>query len=450
MKQAAAILGVLILLVAPLAGCIGGGGGSPSDGPDEGTASDDGTPDDPPGAEVNATGRPHVHDRWQTPSGDSVEAITLVDREVAIEAYSRDRPLLLNFCEKGSEGQGVDVCVGTEEFAPGQWRADEDKIVPPGTGNITVTLDYSESDFHRVHFYYMTRKDPGEWKTLGMFRPGKTKKISVGPEEADDGHAQVSGWRFLVEARGSPVDSATGTGVTSGTVDVGDGAVSAKIVAHREPGELPLEPPHPDWWDKDTPPTDVYRIGAVDGSTDDYIDAGDVNLEPSRQPTPTIGPGLSWKIQPGFRGKRASSAEDTPKLTGNRTEALVPPQTKAIHARVAVSGDPGSLDQPRVCVYGQPTPSGSFPGREIGCEPFEDGASYTFSTPIEDHETDSYYTKTDRNFSFSRWTFHVWVRPANEQVHAARFSGSVTAEIFVADELGVEIPAPEAGDDGSG
>lgn len=443
MKQAAAIIGVLIMLVAPLAGCIGGGG-SASDGPDEGPTSDDETPDDPTG-EVNATARPHVHDRWQTPSGDSVEAITLVDREVAIEAYSQDRPLLLNFCEKGSEGQDVDACVGAEEFAPGQWSGDKAKIVPPGTGNISVTLEYSEGDFHRVHFYYMTRKDPGQWKSLGMFQTGKTKTISVGPEEADDGHAQVSGWRFLVEARG-----AFGTGATEGTLDAGDGEVSAEIVAHREPGELPLEPPHPDWWDKDTPPTDVYRIGAVDGSTDDYIDVGDVNLEPSEQPTPTIGPGLSWKIEPGFEGKRSSSADSTPKLSGNRTEALVPPQTKAIHARVAVSGDPGGLDQPMVCVYGQPTPSGSFPGRQIGCEPFEDGASYTFSTPIEDDETDSYYTKTNRNFSFSRWTFHVWIRPDNQQTHAARFSGSVTAEIFVVDELGVEIPAPEAGDGGSG
>lgn len=445
MKHAAAILGVLMLVAAPLAGCIGGGGGSPSDGSGGAGTSGEETPEEPTGADVNATARPHVHDRWQTPSGESVEAITLVDRDVAIEAYSQDRPLLLNFCEKGSEGQSVDACVGAKEFGPGQWSANEDKIVPPGTGNITVTLDFSQDDFHRVHFYYMTRKAPGEWKSLGMFRPGKTKKISVGPEQADDGHAQVSGWRFLVEARGSPVDSATGTGVTAGTLDAGDGSVSAKVVAHREPGDLPLEPPHPEWWDKDTPPTDVYRIGAVEGSTADYVDVGDVNLEPNRQPTPTIGPGLSWQIKPGFRGKRSGSAEATPKLAGNRTEALVPPQTKAIHARVAVSGDPGSFDQPMVCVYGQPTPSGSFPGREIGCNPFEDGANYTFSTPIDGDETDSYYTKTGRNFSFSRWTFHVWVRPANQQAHVARFSGSVTAEIFATDELDVELPAMKAG-----
>lgn len=448
MNRAAAVLGVLVLLVAPLAGCVGGGGSSDGGPTDDGTLGNE-TTDGPPDGEVNATDRPHVHDRWQTPQGDDIQEVPLVDREVEIEAYSQDRPLLLDFCEKGTEGQQVDFCVGSTEFGPGTWSSGEGKIVPPGTGNITVTLDFSEADIHRVHFYYLTRKDPDEWKDLGMFEPEQTKRISVSPEEADDGHAQASGWRFLVEARGNRVDSLTGLGLTTGTVDAGDGSVSAEIVAHREEGELPLEPPHPDWWAKDTPPTHIYKIGAVQGSTDGYVDVADVNLEPSRQPTPTIGPGLSWRIQPGFEGKRSSEAGSDPKLEGNRTEALVPPQTKEIHAQVAVSGDPGDLDQPMVCVFGQPMPSGTFPGIEIGCGDFEDGASYTFTQPIDNEDTDSYYTKTDRNFSFSRWTFHVWIRPEGEQAHATRYSGTVTARIFVADQLDVELPAMEDGGAGA-
>lgn len=443
MNRTAALLGIVVMLGAGLAGCIGGG--TSTDAAGEGAPTVNNSSGPPTGEEVDAGKRPHVHDRWQTPSGEAVDEIALVDREIEVRAYGQEYPLLFNFCEQGNAGRDVRVCAGDATFRPGEWGSDEAKIVPPGTANITVTLDYDDAAFDRVQFYYMTRKDPGEWRDLGMLAPGRTKSVEVGTEEADDGHAQVSGWRFLVEARGNPVGARTGTGIGVGTVDVGSGSIEAEIVAHRTPGELPREPPHPDFWEKDAPPTDRYKIGSLEGSTEGYVDVGPVNLEPSEQPTPTSGPGLAWRIVPGFVGQRDDDPANPAKVEGNRTVDLVPPGTSTLFAQVAVSGDPGGLDQPEVCLYGQDLPSGTFPGTKIACEPFEDGAGYTFEKAISDDETDSYYTETGQNFSFSRWTFYVWVRPGNQQTHAARFSGSVTARLFVADQAEIDLPALETG-----
>lgn len=441
-----ALLAATLALLAPaMAGCVGGDGGSSvpnSEAPGGNrTETENGT-----GSEAGQ--RPHVHDRWTDPATgeDNLSEIMLVDTTVEIEPVDQSQPLLFQACEESRGLQNGRICLGWAELAPGTWPNEEPKVVPPATDRVEVTLTFSSDDFGGVDVYFQDRTSQGRWKMLtnasngGPFGSGgETKTIPVGPKMRDDGHAEVSAWRFGLAPWGDPA-----TGQSNGMVDVGQGEVDVTVVAYRSEGPLPLEPPHPTFWDQDDPPTDTYRIGTLDGSTDGYVQAGRATWEPGGGGSPKLsGQGLVWEISPGFRGQRMSSTEVPTKLEGTYADALVPPGAGLIAIPVRVSGSDVTGDA-EICVRGRDVPGAGFSEAIIlgECQPLEDG-EFTIEKVLKGDETDSYYVNRSSGISHSRWTFYVQIRAGDLAGYpsAASFSGTVEADIFVTDRAEFERPA---------
>lgn len=440
-----ALLVVTVALVVPaMAGCVGGDGGAPgpaseATGGNE-TATTNGTGSD-------AGQRPHVHDRWTNPAtGEgNLSEIVLVETQLTIDPVNDSRPLLVEPCGQSRGFQNARTCLGWAEFTPGSWSNGKAKIVPPATDRVEITLTFSSDAFAGIDLYFKDRTSQGQWKMLtnasndGPFEPGgETKTIPVGPRMRDDGHAEVSAWRFGIAPWGDP-----GTGGATGLVDVGRGEVEATVVAYRAEGPLPFEPPHPQFWDRDDPPTHVYRIGTLEGSTDGYAQAGRATWEPGSGSSPKLsGQGLVWEISPGFRGQRMSDTDVPTKLEGRYDDALVPPGARMIVVQVAISEAEARGDV-QICVRGRDVPGEGF-SRSVTlgeCRDFGDG-EFTIEEVLKGGQTDSYYVNRSSGISESRWTFYVQVRAGDLAGHpsAASFSGTVEADIFVTDRTRFETP----------
>lgn len=455
MVRAPAVLVVATLLIAiPIGGCVGEGSGGPS----TTTADDDTSAASGNATETNATeagARPHVHDRWSNPaSGAEISEVKLVDRTVTLSAFeaSPDNPAIVDIsgCPYHREGR---PCYGSTSFRPGTWSNGDDKIVPPGTARVAVTVSFNPDDFGGIDFLYQHRNRSGEWALLtddahgGPFQPGETKTINVTVQMADDGHAQVSAWKFAVQPVGDPV-----TGQTNDIADVGDGEVQVTVVAERSEGTLPVEPPHPDFWEEDDPPTDTYLVGRLSGSTEGVLQAGGVHWEHGRTETPSAGfPGLIWEIPVGFEGRRIDDSQYPPKLLDTYATALVPPGTSVLAVRVTVEGASVDAAQPglNLCVVGQDIPGGGFPHESerldklIGdCQEFGTG-TFTFRETLTHQDTDSLYTDTSANLSASRWTLYVQVvagKAAGNLRGVANWDGELSAQAYVTDQPGFELP----------
>lgn len=459
MRAPIVAVAVCLLVAVPLAGCVGQGSGDSQTAPTSNGSTGNAT------AETNGTdqpaARPHVHDRWQDPtssSNEQIDEILLVDRTLPLEPYRvsglSTRPIQMERCEKHRNGPaGPKPCFGWAEFRPGDWSNGDPKIVPPGTSRLDVTVSFAADDFDGIDFFYKDRNSTGQWEWLtdaghgGPFQPDDTKSLDVSVYMSDDGHAQVSSWRFAIQPAGDPI---LGEG---GLVTFGSGEVRVRVVAHRTEGELPFEPPHPDFWSEDDPPTDVYRIGQLDGTTEQFLQAGPVDWEPTGG-DPVGGPkvgveGLVWEIPVGFEGRRITDPDYPAKLDGELAAALIPPGSESLTVQLAVSD--ASTDAPasdvRICVLGQDTPGEGFPrgprdrtlvGEE--CRPFSDG-TYVLQEALQDDDTDSFYTNTSRGISTSRWTIYVQIVASEtaEEVHGvAGWSGRVSADVYVSDDAGFE------------
>lgn len=393
-------------------------------------------------AQAGAAGdgdRPHTHDRWVDPAtGEAVDEIDLVERTVEVPLTSDRWSIPLNFCQQGDSDPGqLGVCIGQREVFPGRWASGDHKIVPPGTSHLEVTLEFSGDDFHEVAIFH-TDGTTTQWQLLtddrrGTFAPGgDTKTLSVSLEEADDGHARVSSWRFLLEARGTPAGPAS-TGPVA--AQAGSGPIEVRITAHRGTGDLPLEPAHPDLWEDDDPPTDTYRVGRLDGTVDRYAQVGRAAAERRGDDGRWTlrSRGVMWEIPAGFEGRRIDDRGSYPhKLGGTHDLAMVPPGTRNLVARVTVDVQTPAGPAPEVCVLGQDIPGKRLQDlQRIGpCQTISDGETEILALrSLDPGDTDSYYTPTDEALSRSRWTFFVQVRPA-EPAESMILEGEVHAEFF--------------------
>lgn len=434
-KTSLTLLAIVLAVAVPLAGCIGGS--STSDAPADADVQTDGD------ANVNETlssgERPHVHDRWTSPSGSPVEEIALVDREVPIEAASQDNPNLLNECRMYPQN-GPAVCLGQATFFPEELGDGTTKIVPPGTEKITLQLEYSSSDFDRIRFWYQHRMSNGQWKSIGTFESGEKKVISPVPVEiSDDGHAHVSQWKFHMEPEGNP-------DAGSDHAWYGEGPVQVQITAHRQEGQLPVEPPHPDFWvDSDT-----YRLSTVDDSVGDFTHAVRTHVERGGCPTEVFGTcapvqanseGLFWILRPGYQGDRLGAGELPPELTGEHDRALVPPGASVLGAAIHVDGQ--TTRGVEVCFRAMSSPDEGPYGRVIACEEYAGGpADFTVSTALTQKDLDSFYTD-NTGHNASRWTFFVQISAPDTagKDTVGGFRGSVSAAVFVSQADTFQLPA---------
>lgn len=450
------VVAVALLVVVPLAGCIGGpgsssapqapGGGSGQgggSGSDDGSGSD-GSSGDGDGASTSGN-RPHVHDRWE-----DQEARTLVDQTVTVEAITQDEPLLLRQCKFSNRN----LCLGSATFAP-EAQGGTGTIVPPGTANLEVTLDYDTADFAGLRLYWRDRIASGGcqpgWGCRAVASP-TTFEINITDErQTDDGHASVSAWRFILDAYQVPGVDQPGQGAF---VHYGEGEVDVEIVAHRIEGELPLEPPHPEFWTN----TSTYRVGYLQGSTDQMGQAGFVYAEqnPPEDACPTsfrdacipagAGTGLVWDIEPGHEGRRTRyrGGENLSQLDPARAVALLPPKTGTIGVRATVEGQVTA--ETRLCVLGFHSPGQDDPV-QIGCQNFQEGSwtqDWTYAVP--ETQVDSFYADSWGDNS-SRWNFRVRLSAPDQgpTYGASAFSGSVTVAIFATEDT--EFSMPEWGMD---
>lgn len=432
--RAATLAAVLLLVALPLAGCLGLSepGNTTSVGPE-------GDPDL----------RPHAHDRWFDPEGTPIDRYPVVDRAVEVVATDPedDEQLpVVNNCSPPDAGpNSLEVCMGQAEFTPGTWPDGDHRIVPPGTSHLEVTLTFSAEEFDQLRMYYRDAQDPTRWKTLtnasngGPFEAGgDTRQLTVSILQADDGHAQVSMWTFLIMARGSP------TPVPPGLLSYGEGTVDVDITAVRAPGPLPLEPAHPQWWDRDTPPTGVYHIGQMEGDAQGYVQAGPAYGETGRPSVSTFkvhGNGMVWQVPAGFEGRAFApryEGEYPAKLDHSYAEALVPPGSRMLAVWFKAEGDVQAVP-PDVCIWGQDVPGRGYPGDKLAdCQPLEPGEEQMFFKALTGRDVDSFYTNRSSGLSMSRWTFYVQLVPEDRGV--ADFDGTVEAHFFVTDKTSFEMP----------
>lgn len=440
MKGKTALL-VLTFAVVALAGCVGGSGDSTDDGdlPNQGNTTDG---DSNLGGEIDPDAlRAHVHDRWE---GETVK--TVVDQSVELRFVDPEEPGLTESCQSNDPEDGtfliIDSCYGSKWFFP-----DDGQIVPPGTAYLEVTVNYDTNRVPAVELFFQDAGPNSRLESLDWFEPGETKRIlganggNITVEESDNGHAIVSAWKFLAEARQNPYAPAL-----FNAPDVNGANVDIDIQAFRVDGELPLEPPHPVFWDDDEPPTDLYRTAMLQASTEGFVQAGQVAVEPGADPQEpeqvinTAGRGLTWRTTPGYLWEYpAAGDEDRTELSAELDRALVPPQVKSLRADVRVEGD--TATGVHVCVWGKHSPSGGI-GDKLGCQPYGgDGEQVlTFETPVDGTQEDTFYTD-NAGGNASRWTFTLQVISQEGEAGAAEFSGTLQMVIVTSDQDSInEIP----------
>lgn len=409
---------VLLTIAVGLAGCVGGSGDA-SDSDAAGT--DDGGPD----ADANATAgdgddRAHVHDRW-----DGASTMGVIDSTtVTLSVVDPDEP-------DGTDGCVAPLrdrpCFGGEEVPP-------DGIVAPGTSWVNVTVEYPEDEFESVNVLYEDAYSSG-WTSAGEVNSGGTASIKVQDvRQTDDGHAQVSRWKFAVQASGNP------NGLPyDGPASPSGGDVTVTAEAVRGPGELPLEPPHPDYFVNTT----VHRVSYVEGDIQQMVQAGSVVVEQGNGQTQPVSPfadGVLWRSNPGLTGHRATEPpSERSRLDHAYDVPLVPPSTSQLVTLIKVNGD--ATVGAEVCLYGAFQPDHLF-GDEIGCLDYSGGeVEETLEKGLETTQTDSPYTNHTGG-NASRWTFWLEVSAtgAGGQNGVGDFSGTVQVAIFATEELDFQAP----------
>lgn len=422
-------LGVLLILGATsLAGCVGSPGSADLD-------------------SANATvagARPHVHDRWVDPTdGSAFSTLAVVDRTVTVQATTENRTARLNTCQQ-TDTRGAGLCLGRREFHPGTWPDETPKIVPPGTTHLTLNVTFEDPEIRQVRLFYQDAKSRGLWEQVtnethgGPYTDGGgTRTLNVTLKEADDGHAQISRWRFVVEIVGRQI-------APDQTPTEAD--VSVRIVAHRTDGDLPLEPAHPPFFTEDTPSTHTYIIGDIEAQIQDYVQAYRVGYDAGTGYFTFNSHGVNWEVPTGFEGRRIwDKGRYPPKVDSDYRMQIVPPDTRLLvaHVEVETEGDP--LPGPEVCLYGQDRPGGGYPGQKLDdCAELTPGEPMVFKRRMTPRDTDSLYTPKNESLSFSRWTFFLMIRAPDRT--AMDFTGDVRAQLFITDRDGFELPPWATGD----
>lgn len=341
------------LLVAPLAGCVGGSAPTSDGGSSDGTADAD---DATPGTEAapGSGDREHVHDRW-----DGEEEKVLVDETITTRTRTDVQP------DDGLASAARDVAFGPDEV---HFRPEEGEIVPPGTEKVVVSASWPEEQApqatRQAALLYRSADDETMQFTEYRTTPGRWT-IDTTLEMADGGHAKASVWKFRLELRTmleSPVFSTAPS--TEGGLEV-----DVTVVAHRVNGSLPKEAPHPDWY-ADDPELGIY--------------SGSGSAE-------ALG---AWFYQVGPDGSLYPAGA----YVNGTQHTIIPPSTRLLVAEInwtdgsatpgAVAAEPDlQWNNGRFFEWNRWTPETTEPGRHV------------YELPLEPGMTDGIYPGT------SRWRF---------------------------------------------
>lgn len=211
MREAYAVLAVLIGSAVALAGCAS----SPSNEVDD--DSDDPvlhtSPTDFGDGVDNDTGRAHIHDYW----GNAQEMVVFEAEDVGSSIW------------------------GAEHFPVLSFRPGEAQVFPQGTRWVNVSLEWTADSPDnrwtdpRLFVKTAADQDPVD---LGPVENGVVFAFEVGEDAADLPHQQLSAWVFELRAV-KPDDTPVPM--------LFDGEGSIAVSAARG-YELPVFPPHPDQW----------------------------------------------------------------------------------------------------------------------------------------------------------------------------------------------------------
>lgn len=421
---------VIFLAATMLAGCLGSqapGGSGPTN------ATDDGADPvgQPGGADPGPASTGHVHDLW-----DGRSTLTLVDREVPMEAFQAGAEQVaspetaVRGCYSDPALIPFPTCLGYASFRPDSSDGDR-RLVPPGTAAIRATISWESPTVTGVELRFEPAFETG-WRSLGVASSSGETIVVQASERfptrdsfplswTDDGHAQASRWEFGAAAYAGDSFAA-----------VADGSVQIQIEVVRTEGDLPVEPPHPDWYGE----TSTYRLASAQRNVTEAWE------------TTYVWWWNQWQYM-------ISLAPENPVPPGTRevvfevdvTDNSPIPATPATETRVDLFY---AHDGEYIGPYGDE-------GRTA--EGSQEGGTWTFRIPVEPRTTDSLYTCGPRE---SLWRFLVWVHPPSVQdpVFEARhpsamhFEGSIGVDGVATTTTGKAIddlsPADASFPDGCG
>lgn len=199
----------VLLLTAPLAGCIGGQSGATPREPETEVI------DDPTNTSYNTSSGWHLHDYW-----DGQDQLTVMEETSGVY-YN-------NF--------------GDESTAwPVRFHPPAPNVVPQGTAWLDVTVSWDDASPRNAYGDMELWAKPANASEARLIEDalenGGSVEIPLDHEEADLPHQTVSAWELQVHIRGSddPVYNHF------------DGSITVQVQAHRGL-ELQPFPPHPDHW----------------------------------------------------------------------------------------------------------------------------------------------------------------------------------------------------------
>jgi hypothetical protein len=238
MSRLLALLAATIMI--PLSGCLGS-----EITPDDGTA-------DPTGGSnpTDGTGSP-------TPTKTQTNSIVKVDPNGTFQGNAHTHDYWGDLKEYQimdyNVGMGPGgVCVGYLTFACSggdqfiKFRSPDDESLPPnnvwpGTGKMLITVDFSGTVVEPMKLgVSIPKRSSWDANLFTVDKPTQTFVIDdLQENNTDPPHFRGSGWSFRVQSSKDTV--ATGFSLYQG-------AMKIKVTIVRADRELPLDPPHPDFW----------------------------------------------------------------------------------------------------------------------------------------------------------------------------------------------------------
>lgn len=396
----AVLLAVLMLSLPLLAGCLGI---DPATlGENQSNQSSDGsnpTENLPPGSDP--ANQSHVHDLW-----DGDRRRPLIDGSYGLQAIGGEEEGLYSEVGPASCDAGViSNCYGVVTIRPPAPEDGQRFVVPPGTGSIEVSVDWSTPTIQGVEIEAVPAFER-RWLDLGVIESsGGTVVFNASDavegrdqfplEWTDDGHAPLSRWMFEIDAHG-PTE----------WVHFGNGSIDVSVDVVRGPGPLPREPPHPPWYEG----TSVYRV--AEARTD------------ARNPVDD------------FEGFMNTTGSYVPA----EMEHPVPPGTEKVV--VSVRADigrtlPDHLDDASVSIRWSSGPYYGWLG------PHDLERRINFTLPVRATMTDSVYTS---NVSNSTWSFGAYVHGSTytDPIFGGRdelptyWEGELKATVLATNQAGAE------------
>lgn len=175
--------------------------------------------------------RPHVHDYWEGAS-----SVTLLDENVQVMVAHNH---LFDEPPREQHTHGCDETLASEsQGGSRKFSLPDGIIVLPGTEKLSFLIDWTVPSVTGLRLLYR----PANQHDLvdgGIVTSGTAIDVVLTPEMADAGHATRTSWVFFLCADGGA------------PVNIAEGTVHVNLMALRAP-EIPLEPPHPDWWGEAT------------------------------------------------------------------------------------------------------------------------------------------------------------------------------------------------------